>query len=100
MVSVKHTCPEIDFPSQTPSSSHVSTLFQRIGSSGEQLGVGVGGYLIGWIKTIEMGDVAMLVFGVISIDEPFLQLSILSDLHRRKFGNCLEKSVDVCGVFF
>ena len=34
-----------------------------------------------------MRDVTVLVLGVISIDKPFLQLSVATNLHRGQVGN-------------
>ena len=39
MVAIEHTCPEIRLPSQTPTRSHITTLVQRIRSSGKEFGM-------------------------------------------------------------
>ena len=82
MVAILHARPEIDFPPQTPARGHVAALLQRIGSSGEQIGMSVGRYLVGGIEAIEMRDVTMLVLGIITVPQPLLQLTIASNLHR------------------
>ena len=82
MVAIQHTGPEVCLPSQAPSCGLVSTLPQRIGCRMEKLRMRIWGDLIGWIQTIKMRDVAMLIMRVIGIHQPFLQLSVLSHLHR------------------
>ena len=93
MVAVLHTCPEVDFPAQTPARGHITALLQGDGSSLEEFGMGIGGYLIAGIKSVEMRDMAVFVLRIITVNKPFLQLSVLSHLHRRQQGNGLPKGV-------
>ena len=54
MVTVEHTCPEVRFPTETPTCGHITTLFQGVGSCREQFGVGVRRNLIRGIESIEV----------------------------------------------
>ena len=92
VVAVEHTRPEVDLPTQTPTRCHIATLVQRIGSSGEEVRMRIGRYLIRGIETIEMGDMTVLVLGVVAINHPLLQLAIATNLHRRQaFQGCTER---------
>ena len=46
--------------------------------------MGVGGYLVGGVETVEVGDMTVFILRVVGIDKPFLQLSVTSDLHGRQ----------------
>ena len=93
MVTVLHTCPEINLPAQTPARGHIATLLQGDGSGTEEFRMTIGRNLIAGIKSVEMGDVAVFVLGIITVNKPFLQLSVLAHLHRRQQGNSLSKGV-------
>ena len=89
MIAIEHTCPEVRFPTQTPARSLVATMLQSGGSSMEQFRMRERRNLIGWIQSIEMRDMAMLILRIIRIYKPLLQLSVLSYLHRRNLRNQL-----------
>ena len=72
VVAVEHAGPEVDLPTETPARSHVTTLVQSVGSSREEVGVGVRRNLIRGIESIEVGDMAVLVLGVVTILHPLL----------------------------
>ena len=72
MIAVEHAGPEVDFPSETPASGHVTTLLQGVGSCCKQFRVIVRRYLVRGVETVEMGDMTVLVFRIVGIDEPFL----------------------------
>ena len=55
--------------------------------------------LIGGIETIEMGDMTVLVFRIIPILQPFLQLTISSYLHRRQLADGLLKFLGISLIF-
>ena len=81
VVAIEHTRPEVYLPAQAPARGHIATLGERGGSCGKEFGMGVGRDLIGGVKAVEMRDVAVVVLGVVGIDEPLLQLSVLPYLH-------------------
>ena len=85
VVAVEHARPEVDLPAQTPASGHIAALLQGIGCSREKFKVAEGRNLVGRIEAIEVGDVAVLVLGIVTVDEPLLQLAVLAYLHRREF---------------
>src|SRR5574344_899059 len=88
MVTILHSGPEIGFPTQTPSSSHITTLYQGGTGSLKEFGMCIGRYLIRWIESIEMGDMTVVVLRGIPVLQPFLQLSVLSHLHRGQSCQC------------
>ena len=93
MVAVLHTRPEIYLPAQTPTCSHIASLLKGYTCSLEEFRMGIGGYLIAGIKSVEMRDMTMFVLRIITIDKPFLQLSVLAHLHRRQQGNRLPQGI-------
>ena len=87
MVTILHTCPEVDLPTQTPASSHIAALVQGVSRSGKQIGMTVGRYLVRRIQAVQMRYMAMLIFWIIAINQPLLQLSVSTYLHRWQLGN-------------
>ena len=82
VVAIQHAGPEAYFPAQTPAGGFVTALLQSLAGGGKEFVVAVGTDLVGWIQTVQMRDVTMLVVRVIGIVQPFLQLLVLSYLHR------------------
>ena len=97
MVSVKHTGPEVGLPAEAPAGSLVSALDKGYPCGIEQFRC-VRIDLVGRIEAVEVGNVPVLVFGVIHVLDPFLELTILSYLHRREFGHCLGEGLLICLV--
>ena len=89
MIAIEHACPEVRLPTQTPARSLVATMLQSSGCGMEQFRMRERRNLIGWIQSIEMRDMAMLILRIIRIHKPLLQLSVLSYLHRRNLRNQL-----------
>ena len=85
MVAVEHTGPEVDLPAETPARGHVTTLVQGVGGGGEEVGVGVWRDLVRGIEAVEVGDVTVLVLGVVAVLHPLLQLAVTAYLHGREF---------------
>jgi len=86
MVAVEHSCPEICLPSEAPSGSHVASRLEGDGGCREEVGMAVGRDLVGGVEAVEMRDVAVLVLGIVGIDEPFLQLPVAAYLHGWELG--------------
>ena len=97
MVSVKHTGPEVGLPSKAPSGGLVSALDKGYPCGVEQFRRAWID-LVGRIESVEMGNVPVLVLGIVHILDPLLELSVLAHLHRRKFGHCLGEGLLVCIV--
>ena len=95
VVAVEHASPEVGLPSQAPSRRHVASLVQRIGSGSEEVGMTIGRDLVRRIQAVEVGDVAMLVAWVVTVDEPFLQLSVAANLHGWEIGYGELETVNV-----
>ena len=58
----------------------------------------VGRNLIARIETIEMRNVTMVVGWVVEVAEPLLQLSLLTNLHRRQLRQRVLEAFYVCLV--
>ena len=89
MIAIEHACPEVRLPTQTPARSLVTTMLQSGGCGMEQFWMRKRRNLIGWIQSIEMRNMAMLILRIIRIHKPLLQLSVLSYLHWRNLRNQL-----------
>ena len=72
MIAVEHAGPEVNLPAETPASGHITALFQGVGSCRKQFGMAIGRYLVRGVEAVEMGDMTVLVFRIVGIDEPFL----------------------------
>ena len=84
MIPIQQTCPKINFPTHRPARCFVTSLNQRILSRLKQKRMGIRRNLITGIKAIHMRNMPMLIFGIVGIFQPFLQLIVSSDLHRRQ----------------
>ena len=98
VVTIEHTRPEIDLPSQAPTCCHVTTLIQGISCSSEEVGVSVGGHLVGGIESVEMRDMTMLILGIVGILKSLLQLSMTTYLHGRKSVDGLTQALLIGGI--
>ena len=98
MITVQHACPEVDFPTDAPPGSLVSTLFQCGTGSPKKFGVQERRNLITGIKAVKMGNMAMLILRVIHILKPFLQLAVPPDLHGRQLGEHLRQRIAKSGI--
>ena len=98
MVAIKHTGPEVDFPSQTPTRCHIATLLQGGAGGGKQLRMAIRGYLVRRIQSIQMRDVAVLVVWIVTVLLPLLQLPILAHLHGRKLLDGCRQTLLVSGI--
>ena len=99
MIAIQHARPEINLPANTPPGCHIPSLYQGIFGSLEQFRTSIRRYLIARIQTIQMRDMPMLVFRIIHILQPLLQLIVLSDLHWRQLVYQVLKRVTICLAF-
>ena len=91
MGAVEHTCPETDFPSETPSRGLVTAVSQCLFGRCEEFVVTVGADLVGGIQPIKMGDVTVMGVAAVSVDKPLLKLFATADLHGWKQSQRLFK---------
>src|SRR5574344_757371 len=98
VVAVMHTCPQIDFPTNGPACSFVAAINQCVASCLEKFRRAVWRNLIAWIKSVQMRHMTMLIFTIIPVVEPFLDLIIATDLHRSEAVDHLLKAIDILRV--
>ena len=99
MVAVQQTSPQIGLPPQAPTCCLVTTLCQCGGSSRIQVGMRKRRYLIGGVQPIEVRHMTMLVVGIVTVPQPLLQLTMLTNLHGRQLSEGSGKTADVRGIF-
>ena len=46
--------------------------------------------LAAWIQPVQVRDVAVLIFGIIPIHQPFLKLAMPTDFHGRQTRSCFR----------
>ena len=86
MVTIVKTRPKADFPSPRPTCAFVTTAVQGLAAGIHQFwrfGLGQHGARI---KSKKMRHMAMLRFHFLVVFQPFLQITLLADLHRWKMG--------------
>ncbi len=84
MIAILHPCPPIDFPTHAPPGWYIATLNQCILSSTVKFRSAVRRYLVGRKQTIEMRNMPVMIVWIINIIKPFLQLTILTNMHWRQ----------------
>ncbi len=84
-VSVAQTSPEVYLPSTTPTGTPVSTTVQGHPAGFGKLGGSVRRNLVSRMQTVEMGNMAVVHIHFLIIFQPFLQVSVLTDLHGWEF---------------
>ena len=99
VVAIKHTCPEANLPSQTPTRCLIATILEGLLGCSKEFIVGIRTDLVGWEQSIEVRDMTMLELTSISIDEPLLQLLTTTYLHRRQLSQRIFEGLLVGSIF-
>src|ERR1035438_267869 len=83
VVAIQEARPQVELPAHRPAGSGVTAENQRLLRGLEQLRRAEGGDLAAWIDRPQVGDMAVLVLGVVGVFHPLLQLAVLANLERR-----------------
>ena len=95
MITVEQACPQINLPSDRPSGSLITTLQQGVFYSLKKLWMSKRRNLIAGEQSVCMRYVAVSVFRIVQIFQPFLQLIVTPYLHRSHFGKQGSQRISV-----
>ena len=99
MIAIVQTSPLIEFPAHAPSGSAVAAMLKHYARGLSQVGSSNGADLTTGMQSEEMVNMTMLVFRVIYIGAPLLQLSVATNLIGNQAVNHVLPFPSFVGIY-